>query len=178
MRAVKDKVFSVTFSALICALCVTLMLLARVISVADYSMTLICGLLMAVIVVECGVKWALASYVVVSALGLLLGASECALLFACFFGYYSVLKPYLERLPAVPEWLLKLLLFNGVIVALYAVIDWLVAPVLDIGSLSPTVAAILLLLMANAVFILYDFLFNRLITMYFRRVHPRIRRLR
>ena len=178
MRVAKKKAFSIAFCGLISALCVSLMLLVRVITYIDYSVTLICGLLIAVIVVECGAKWALASCAVVSALGLLLGGTESALLFACFFGYYSIVKPYLERLPRVLEWVAKLGLFNAVIVALYALIDTLVAPITDIPFLSPIATVIVLLVMANLVFVIYDLIFNRIISLYFATLHHRIKRIK
>ena len=155
-----------------------MMLVVRVITYIDYSVTLLCGLLIAVIVVECGARWALASCAVVSVLGLLLGGTESALLFACFFGYYSVVKPYIERLPFVLEWAAKLGLFNAVIVALYALIDALVAPITDIPFLSPVATIALLLVMANIVFVIYDLIFNRIISLYFQTLHLKIKRLK
>ncbi len=175
VRAAKRKAFSVAFSGLISALCVCMMLLVRVITYIDYSVTLICGLLIAIIVVECGAKWALTSCVVVSVLGLLLGGTESALLFACFFGYYSVIKPYIERLPTVLEWVVKLAMFNTVIIVLYAIIDMLIAPITEISFLSPFATAVVLLVMANFVFVIYDLIFNRIITIYFHKLHPRIK---
>ncbi len=178
MPAAKKKSFTIAFSALISALCVCLMLLVRVVTYIDYSVTLICGLLMAVIVVECGIKWALASCVVVSLLGLLLGGTESAILFACFFGYYSVLKPYIERLPKILEYTVKLILFNAVIIALYAIINLLIAPIDQISFLSPIMTSAVLLVLANFVFIIYDIVFDRVISLYFVKIHPRIKGLK
>ena len=172
MAAVSKKAAKLAFSSLMSAAAVALMLVARLVSVADYCITAACGLIIGVVVVECGWKWAIASFSVVSCLGLMLGSFECALLFACFFGYYPIVKPYIEKLKIWLEWLLKLTLFNSVIVSLYVIFDKLVAPISDIPYISDTVYFIILIAMANFVFILYDVLFNKLMGMFFRRVHP------
>ncbi len=174
MAAVKNKSSKIALCAVVSALAVALMLLAKVVSVADYSITALCGLVIGVIVIECGIKWALASYAVISLLGVLLAPGECSILFVAFFGYYSVIKIYFDKLPKIVGWILKLALFNVVVISVFYVIDALVAPVIDIDFLSPLVSIILLLALANLVFILYDTLFNRLMSLYWVKVHSKI----
>ena len=165
------------FCSVMSALSVALMFFARLIGLADYCVVVVCCLVIGVIMIECGVKWAIASYVVTGGLGLLLGNLECALLFIFFFGFYPIIKPLIERLPRIVEWLLKLVLFNGVIVALYAAFDAIIAPADDVKYLSHAAYIVLLLITANVVFIMVDILFNKLMTLYDIRLHPRIKKL-
>lgn len=178
MAAVKFKTGTLVLAAIVASLIDVLMLISRVVRVADYSLTLLCGLLIGVIVIECGPLWATATYAVSAALGLLLAGNECALLFLVFFGYYPVLKPLLERLTKGIAWLLKLAAFNAVIVLSYALVEQLVLPDWSAIGGSPLWQIALLLIGANAVFVLYDLLFGRVMAWYMARLHPTVGRIR
>ena len=159
------------------ALIDAMMLLSRLVQVADYSLALLSGLLIGVVVIEAGRAWALATYAVAGGLGLLLSGNECALLFLVFFGYYPVLKPLLERLQKGNCQLLKMAAFNAVVVAAYVLLDALILP--EWGSAAgPVWQVVLLLFAANAVFLLYDMLFDRVMCWYWVRVHPALGKLK
>lgn len=178
MAAVKNNVFFLTFTAVLSALIASLMLFSRLIGVADYSCTLLCGLLIGVVVIECGPVWASGAYVVSSLLGLFLSGNECSLLFLVFFGYYPIVKPLIDRLPKAVRILLKLLAFNAVIVLSYALIDAFVLPDLLVLKSGSVWAILVLLLVANAVFCLYDILFARMMSLYMAKLHPTVAKMK
>ena len=159
------------------ALCVALMTIARVISVTDYAISALCGVIVGVVVVELGNRWALASYAVSSMLGVMFGANEAALTFVALLGFYPIVKPYIERLKKPMAYLIKLVLFNGIMCGMYFLLDKLgFIPMEDIPWLvGYTVLALMFL--ANIAFLLYDFAFNLIMAMYYARLHPRISKI-
>lgn len=174
MAAAKNKTSKISLCAIVSALAVALMLVSRLFTVADYSITALCGLLMGVIVIECGAKWALASYVATALLAVLIAPGECSILFVAFFGYYPVVKVLLDKMQIVLGWILKLALFNAVIVSLLYLLRALAVPMDDIEFLNPVLSIVLVLVLLNIVFVLYDILFGRLMLMYMNKIHSRI----
>lgn len=159
------------------SLCVCLITVARVISITDYAVSAVCGVIIGVVVIELGNRWALATFAVSSVLGILLGANEAAITFVALLGYYPVVKPYIERLRKPLAYLLKILLFNGVICTLYYILDKLeFIPLEEIPWLG-NYTAIVLVVLANIAFFLYDFAFDGIMKMYFNRLHPRVGRI-
>ncbi len=159
------------------ALCVALIALARVVSITDYAVSAICGVVIGIVVIELGNKWALAAYAVAAALGLLIGANEAALVFAVLLGYYPVIKPFIERLNKPLAYIVKFLLFNGIMCATYFVLDKLgFIPLEEISWLGGfTVIAVLIL--ADIAFFVYDYAFGGVMALYYSRLHPRIAKI-
>ncbi len=156
------------------ALCVALMAMARVISIVDYAVSGICGVIIGVAVIELGNRWALACYAVSSMLGMIVGANEAALVFVVLFGYYPIIKPYLERLKKPIAYAVKALLFNGIVCTLYYLLDRLgFIPMEEISWLG-NYTAIALLGLANIEFFAYDYAFNFVMTLYYVRLHPQV----
>lgn len=160
-----------------CALCAALMFVGKLISIADYAVCCICSLVIGVVVIEAGWKWAIASYVVTSILGVFIGGNECALLFVVYAGYYPILKPYIEKLPIVPEWIIKLVSFNGIILLSYWLLDLIGILKFDEVDFLGSYTVIVLMVLGNIVFILFDILFNKLMTIYYFRYHSRIAKM-
>ena len=85
---------------------------------------------------------------------------EAVLVFVCF-GFYPLLKPYIDRLPL--PWLWKALLFNGIIVLLYTCLLRLLGldalaqeyQAMELGGL------IAVLLLGNTVFFLLDLVLGK-----------------
>lgn len=131
-------------------------------------------------VVELGKKAALLQYVAVSLLALLVvPAVEGKGLYVAFFGYYTVLKAFLEerRWPRAAEWGVKLAVFNAAMVAAY----WVMLTFLSLEADSFVIGGVSLpwvfLLAGNGVFAVYDLALTRLIGQYLRRWRWPLRRL-
>ena len=111
------------------ALCGMLSAMALVIMLLAYfpymtfTLPALAGALFAIIMIEIGHKWAWGGYVTTAILSLLLCEKEAAMLFVGFFGYYPIMKAYLEHIRSlVLETILKFSLFNIAMVASYAII--------------------------------------------------------
>ena len=140
------------------ALCVVLMVLGAVLELGMYACPLLAGLCFIPIGQKYGRKYHLILFVATALLSFFLAPNiEENLIFAGLFGWYPILRPVLQKLPGVLHWLVKLAVFNGVVVA----IEWLVMTVLAPEAMADVMLWVLLAL-GNVTFIAYDFLIPRL----------------
>lgn len=144
--------------AMMAALCVVLMVLGAVLELGMYACPLLAGLCFIPIGQKYGRKYHLILFVATVLLSFFLVPNiEENLIFAGLFGWYPILRPVLQKLPGVLRWLVKLAVFNGVVVA----IEWLVMTVLAPEAMADVMLWVLLAL-GNVTFIAYDFLIPRL----------------
>lgn len=173
----KGNTAKTALCGVVSALSVVLMMFEGLVQVASIAMPAIAGCLLIPIVAEAGMGWAFGSYGATAALCLLLAPDkEAALIYLLFFGYYPALFAVLSKIRNVAaRWGAKLLVFNAAaiseaLLATYALgIPWE-----DIPFLPMPWGFIALLLMANVVFVLYDFTLAGLIREYFRRLHGKL----
>ena len=130
------------------ALAVAVMAAGGVLGIGTYISPLIAGMCLLPVGSLLGKKYHITLWLAVSALSFLLVPDiEQSLMFLCLFGCYPVLRPLFERLPRIPRLLCKLLFFNAVTIALEALVMLLL---------------VLLLVLGNVVFVLYDVLIPRI----------------
>lgn len=169
---------SVAFGGIVSALAVLLMFFTGVFPFATYALPALAGLLLVVIVVDHGMKWAWSVYGAISALAILITPDrEAAAMFVLFFGYYPILKSVLERIRSrVVEYILKFVVFNVAIVASYLII----INVLGISEILEEFGELgkygvwIMLGMGNVVFLLYDITITRLVCMYTGWLRPKL----
>lgn len=173
----RSKSKYVAFGGIITALSVLLMVLTGVIPVLIYSTPIIVGLFLMLVVIEMGKKWAFAVYFAVSVLSILFVAEkESAAVYVAFFGYYPILKPILESIKSrVLEWILKILIFNVSMVTTYFLLIKFFGIEISYGNIAFEIIVATLLVLGNVLFLLYDIVFTRLVTVYIKvwskRVH-------
>lgn len=134
------------------ALGVVVLLLGSVLGLGMYVGPLLVGMCLIPIGKEYGTKYQLMLWIVISILSFILVPNpEENLMFAGLFGWYPALYPKLEKLPRIPRLIVKLLLFNVIVISLEALVILILVPeILD----GPMIA--MLLLMGNVMFLLYD----------------------
>lgn len=140
-----------------------------------YALPAMAGMLTMFAVIELGKKWSIGVFAAVSLISILLVPNkEAAVMYLAFFGYYPIAKAFLEsKLPKVPEYICKFLLFNVSVVAAYAVLikifgmpfDELMGLTEDDGLLKRFAVPIMLGL-GNLVFIVFDIALTRIVTVY------------
>ncbi len=174
-----SKSGKIALGGLLTALGVVLMFLTGLIPIGTYALPAIAGVLLIVAVIEIGAKWAWMIYAAVAVLSLLFAADkEAALLFVLFFGYYPVLKSFLERISnKVLSWISKFAVFNVAVVACF----FLAVNFLQLPEDSFTVFGIYLpwvfLILGNAVFLIYDIALSGLVATYVEKLHHRVTKL-
>lgn len=139
------------------ALGVVVLLLGAVLELGIYVCPMVVGLCLIPIGRRFGVKYQLLLWIVISFLSFLLVPNpEENLVFAGLFGWYPALQPRMQKLPKILRALLKLLLFNAVVVALEALVLYVLVPeAIDSAML------VLLLLLGNVMFVMYDRVIGR-----------------
>lgn len=146
---------------LLAALSVVLMVLSAPFGVLVYACPILLGGVILLVKESYGPRYALTTFGAVSLLALILVADlELSALYVGFFGWYPVAKGYLERAGRPLGWLLKLLCFNGAVLAVYGLLAALMG--LERLGLGGVAAALLLLAAGNLVFLLYDRMLTRM----------------
>ena len=160
------RVNKLTLAAMLTALAVVLVWLASVMPRGGLALVAVAGIVLAAVVMECGLLWAALHYAAVSILALLLvPVKTMALWYVFVLGHYGIFKALIERIRVVwLQWVCKLALFAAAVVLFYRLFAAAFAaalPAAGIGVLMPVLAV---------VFVVYDLAFSRLIGFYEHRI--------
>ena len=151
----------IALGGMMAALAVVIMSLGGLIPVATFVCPMLCMLLLAFVTRFCGSRIGWAWYGAVAILSLLMGPDKEAAAVFAFLGFYPIIKPKLDRMKLGA--VLKLVLFNGLILSMYAVLirlfgmDQIAAEYQELGTLMTVVV----LLLGNVTFFLLDKVLTR-----------------
>ena len=162
----------IVVSGVLVALSVIILYLGCAIEALDLTMSAIVSLLVVVIVIEMGYKYAWFAYLATSILSLLLLPQKTpAIFYACFMGFYPIIKSHVERInSAVLRWVIKLIAGNAALCAMFWLISLFIPDEFEGGWM--LVATYILGL---AAFIMYDIALSKLITIYFLKIRDRVK---
>ncbi len=156
MQSKRTPASQVALGGVLAALAVVLMSMGTLIPVATYSCPLLCALILELVRKICGNRIAWAWYGAVAVLCALLAPDKEAVAVFVFFGYYPIVKPWLDKRKG--KWLWKLALFNASAIGMY----WILMHLLGMEQVSAefqemgrAMTAVLLLL-GNVTFVLLD----------------------
>ena len=172
----RKRTAQLALAAVLCALAVTVMMLGGLIPAATFCCPMLAGFLTIPILCECGAGMALCAWAAISILSCLLGPDKEAAAIYLFLGWYPVLRPKLEKLRQPLRFLLKLLIFNCAVFAVYSLLlfglglESLRAEFSDMGKIMLLVTLVL----GNGIFILFDFVLPRLELLYRCRFRPHV----
>ena len=165
---------ALTLSAVLAALSVLLLFLGSLFDVTDLAAVMVASFFVTLVVIECRGAWPWLLYVSVSVLSfLLLPGRFVSVEYALFGGIWPILKYWLEKLPRLPSFLLKLLVGN----ALAAFAAWLGLKFFGLEVPSALWLKIAAVALWEAVLLLYDLLLTRLIVIWCVKYRARFRRL-
>ncbi len=143
--------------AMMAAISVVLMLLGSILELGMYAAPILAGLCFIPVGQKYGRKYHIVLYVATDILCFLFVPNiEENLMFAGLFGWYPIVRPLLQKLPKFLKLMVKLAVFNIVIV----VIEWLVMTVLAPETVGGVLLWVLLIL-GNITFLVYDCLIPR-----------------
>ncbi|MCI6925521.1 hypothetical protein [Butyricicoccus porcorum] len=165
----QSKTKTLTFCAMMTALGILFLMMGSMMPGMWVAFTAIAGVVAALTVVQGNLAYGLLTVIATALLSaLIVPAKEIALLYAAFFGPYTLVKNLIERLHNLPlEWVLKLLFCGIVSALLFLFADSVLAMV-------PAVLASHIWLFLPAVlfvFAAYDIVFSKLIVYLFQRLH-------
>lgn len=158
----------IALGGIFAALAVVILLLGGIIPVGTYIAPMVAALPLVILLAELPGSLCLGWYAIVALLGVLLCPDKETAFVFVFLGWFPLAKPRLDRLPKLPGLLCKLLLFNLSVAALYALLilvfrlDALVQEAKETGL----VMLLVILLLGNLSFLLFDVLLGRLTVLY------------
>lgn len=162
----------IVVSGVLVALSVIILYLGCAIEVLDLTMSAIVSLLVVIIVIEMGYKYAWMTYLATAILSLvLLPQKSPAIFYACFMGFYPIIKSYIERInSAFLRWTVKLVTGNAALALMFLLMSLFVPDEFESGLI--LIVTYILGIMA---FIMYDVALSKLITLYFVRIRETIK---
>lgn len=174
------KSTQVALGGLASALCLLLMFMTGIIPFGEYALPAFAGIVIIAIVVENGCKSAVLVYAAVSVLSIfLVPRPEAAMMFIFFFGYYPILQTKLVKIkPKVLQYLLKFIIFNVAVISAYMVVIYVMGIneiMEEFGSFGQY-SALVLLLLGNVFFGIYDFTVDNLHYVYINWFRPKFLR--
>lgn len=169
----------IAFCGLIAALSVIVMFLTGLIPIATLALPAIAGCLLIAVVAEAGVRWAFGVYVVCGVLSFMLAPDrEAALFYILFFGYYPTLFAVIGRIKnRIARYLVKLCVFNAAVIAEFFIAVKLLGIPFEEMELFGQFTALILLVLGNVVFIIYDLALDRLISTYYIKMRPKVKKV-
>ena len=159
------------------ALCIASMFLGSILPFATFVAPAVSGIFIALAAKEIAVSAGFSMYFAVSILSLLIvPEKEMACIFVFFFGFYPLIKSYLQKIDIkILRVVIKVIIFNACIVGMYSILLFMFPmPSVSAEFAEYTSNMILaLLVLANITFILYDLALERLFLVYVNRLRPR-----
>ena len=141
---------------MLAAVAVVIMCLGGFIPIATYVCPMLCCVTQFIVFRLCGRRLAWTWYCAVVILSLFFGPDKEAVAVFAFLGYYPILKPRIDTLPA--KWLCKGILFNAAILTMY----WLLIHLIGMVQLSEEftelgiVTTAVMLVLGNVIFFMLD----------------------
>ena len=159
----RGKSAEIALCGMMTALAVVILCLGGLIPAATFCCPVLASLVL-LLMQRWGRRDAVLVWAASAILGLLLGPDkEAAALYAAL-GYYPAIRAGLGRKRPALRWALKLLLFNGATIALYALLIFVMGLDALVEEYQATSTALLIatLALGNVVFVVYDMLLRRL----------------
>ncbi len=158
-------------SAILSSMGVLMLYLGSVIEIFDLTMAAFASIIIILSVIEMGGIYPWLIYGVTSLLSLVLLPNKfIGVLYLVFAGLYPILKEKFERLHPIVSWILKLSMFNTALIIAITTTKYLLhIPDTEIDF------KLVVFLVGNATFILYDLAITRMITIYLVKIRSRLK---
>jgi len=166
-----------TLSSILMAVSVVMLFIGSIWPVR-IAMSVIASAITTVTVIECGHKYAWLTFIGTAIISFLLIPKKLIVYgYILLLGYYPIIKLYIERInKLIPEWIIKLIVFNIVLVISYFALNYFMLPSLDaelvvffFKHLAFIIAAL------EVVFAVYDLVLSYIIGFYNQRLRRNIR---
>lgn len=169
------KTKRVTLSAMMVALSVVMMVIGAVLDVLDLSACALASLVMVFAYIEIGAPYTYLIWICTTVIsGLIFPGSLVWIEYLVVFGIYPILKAYIERLPRVLWWPIKLIYINVIIWLLIYFVDLIFGtPFLEGDTVWLRVVTYVLI---NVAFVVYDLFITVMVRYYFDKLRHRFLR--
>lgn len=177
MVIVLKKSVKAAFCGLAAALCIALMFAGSIFYVFAYAVPMLLGLVTLMLNKTFGKGYAVYVYIAVSILSLLfVPEKETVMMYVLFFGYYPIVKPYVERIKVrFISVILKFLLFNISVFAIEMICVYVFEiPFFEDGAFSKSMLVFFSAAM-NFAFVMYELLLKNFTILYEKKIEGRIK---
>ena len=166
----KTNVKKLALSSILAALGTATITIGSFFEILDLTLAVVASFFALFAYLEIGRRYSLMIYLATSLLSFIIAPSKfCASAYLFFFGFYPLIKPLCERLPKIPSYVLKLLIFNSLLSLLIAVSIYVLGlPPAEFGF------SLIVYVLGNAAFILYDEALTRLVYLYELKLRKRL----
>ncbi|MBD7915441.1 hypothetical protein H9660_09810 [Clostridium sp. Sa3CUN1] len=163
------KAKEITLSALLTALTIIILYLNLLLPISTISILTLASLLIPIALIRGSMKSAILVYISSSIIGLFLLPINIIILYILFFGIYGLVKYFIEKFNNMPlEILLKIIFFNIILFISFFVFKSFIA--IEITKLPIGIFWII----AQIVFLVFDYALSLLITFYIEKIHKKI----
>lgn len=156
----RDISYRVALGGIVSSLCLLCMFLAGIMPMFYLILPMIAGVLLMIIAEEVNLSWAWLTYIAVGILSLFITADkESSLVFIMIFGHFPIIRLHLEKIKLkILRWLIKLAVFNACAVSFFYVTVYIfgIREMLEEMNEYGRYGAVILLVMCNIIFVLYD----------------------
>lgn len=175
----KNISYRVALGGIVSALCLLCMFLAGIMPALYLLLPMAAGILLMIIAEEVSMSWAVLTYISVSLLSMFITADkEAALVFVMLFGHYPIIRMYLERVKLRGlRYIIKAAVFNICAFAFFYVTVYLfgIQQMLEELKEFGRYGGLILLALANVLYVLYDFNLGAAYTLYLKRLMPKFK---
>lgn len=163
LHAADNRTKLVALSGILIAIAMALLFIKTLVPVWDFSIYILISFFTGIILQEGNDRWAWVYFFALVLLSLLLPVNKFSfLLFYSFFGFYGIIKFYIEKLHLkYIEALLKLLFIN-----LSLVLNYIFASAFLPGIFSDGIQLYIIILIASVFIFIYDYIYSLAIVFY------------
>lgn len=165
----KLKTQNLTLSALLVALTLVILALNTLLPISTLSILTIASAIIPIAIIRASTKNAFLVYIASSFLGFLILPKDIIVLYILFFGIYGIIKYYIEKLNKLTFEIILKLVFSSIILAIYYL---LFSSFVDISIIN--LPLYLIFIVANILFLIYDYALTLIISFYINKIHSRI----
>lgn len=170
--------YKVALGGIVSALCLVSMFMTGVIPILSLALPMVAGTLMMIIKEEVSTGWSFLTYTAVSLLSLFITFDkESSIMFIFLFGLYPILKTFFDRIKNRLLRLLAKLLYYNVSVTIAFQITFKLFGMQELADEMNQYfqhGMLVLLIITNPVFLMYDYVLNNLIAIYYKKLKPKI----
>ena len=167
------EVKKLTTSAMMCAMTVVLLAVASFVGDIDLTVLMLSSLLMVFVYVEIGPPYTYLTWLCSSLLSFIFFPSRYFwVVYFFLFGFYPILKGWIEKTKRPLWWLLKFVWLNITLVIIFFLVTFILGADLTDGG--PSWMIWVMYGLSNLSFICYDILIGKLVVLYVARFREKI----
>lgn len=163
------KAKDLTLGSILIALTLVILYSTSILPISTLTILTLSSCLIPICIIRSSVKTGFLVYIGSTALGIFIIPINIIIYYGLFFGIYGIIKYYIERIRKLPlEIILKLVIFNIIFIIILTIIKML------LGSVLTTLPLWLLWILAQPVFLIFDYALTLIIGYYLNRFHKTI----